>query len=101
MHVCHSILQSRVAKVMAEHGARVLVLEREQQFKDRVRGEWMASWGVAEAQELGIYELLRGTCGHELPWFDRYAGPAHVMRRDFLSTTPQHLPSFALYHNLK
>ena len=28
-----------LAKVMAEHGARVLVLEREKQFKDRVRGE--------------------------------------------------------------
>lgn len=89
---------SSLAKVMAEHGARVLVIEREQQFKDRVRGEWMASWGVAEARELGIYELLRNTSGQELPWFDRYAGPAHVGRRDFLSTTPQHLPSFALYH---
>ena len=33
------------AIVMAEHGARVLVLERERQFKDRVRGEYMAPWG--------------------------------------------------------
>jgi flavin-dependent dehydrogenase len=32
-----------LAKAMAEHGARVLVLEREQQFKDRVRGEWRLS----------------------------------------------------------
>jgi 2-polyprenyl-6-methoxyphenol hydroxylase-like FAD-dependent oxidoreductase len=89
---------SALAKVMAEHGARVLVIEREHQFKDRVRGEWMAPWGVAEARELGIYELLRDSCGRELPWFDRYAGPTHVWRRDFLSTTLQHLPSFALYH---
>ena len=28
-----------LAKAMAEHGARVLVVERETQFKDRVRGE--------------------------------------------------------------
>jgi flavin-dependent dehydrogenase len=28
-----------LAKAMAEHGARVLVLERERRFKDRVRGE--------------------------------------------------------------
>jgi choline dehydrogenase-like flavoprotein len=27
------------AKAMADHGARVLVLERERQFSDRVRGE--------------------------------------------------------------
>ena len=36
-----------LAKVMAESGARVLVLESEPQFKDRVRGEVMLSWGVA------------------------------------------------------
>ena len=35
-----------LAKAMAEHGARVLVLERETQFKDRVRGEALVSWGV-------------------------------------------------------
>ena len=34
------------AKVMAEHGARVLVLERERRFKDRVRGEYMAPSGM-------------------------------------------------------
>ena len=28
-----------LAKVMAEHGSRVLVIERETEFKDRVRGE--------------------------------------------------------------
>ena len=35
-----------LAKAIAEHGARVLVLERETQFKDRVRGEALVSWGV-------------------------------------------------------
>ena len=34
------------AKVMAEHGARVLVLESELNFKDRIRGEVMMSWGL-------------------------------------------------------
>ena len=48
-----------LAKAMAEHGARVLVLEREKQFKDRVRGESLAPWGVAETQALGLYDLLR------------------------------------------
>ena len=54
---------STLAKSMAERGARVLVLEREQQFRDRVRGELMTPWGVAEAQKLGIYSLLREHCG--------------------------------------
>ena len=39
-----------LAKAMADRGYRVLVLERETRFKDRVRGEWLAPWGVAEAQ---------------------------------------------------
>ena len=48
-----------LAKVMAEAGARVLVVERETQFRDRVRGEYIEQWGVAEARKLGIYEMLR------------------------------------------
>jgi 2-polyprenyl-6-methoxyphenol hydroxylase-like FAD-dependent oxidoreductase len=58
---------SALAKAMAEHGARVLVVEREKQFKDRVRGEVMGPWGVAETQALGLYNLLRTTCAHDPP----------------------------------
>jgi flavin-dependent dehydrogenase len=43
-----------LAKAMAEHDARVLVLERERRFKDRVRGEGMWPWGTAELKELGF-----------------------------------------------
>ena len=44
-----------LAKAMAEHGARVLVLEREERFRDRIRGEQMSLWGVSETQELGSF----------------------------------------------
>ena len=44
---------SALALAMAEHGARVLVLERESHFRDRVRGEGMHAWGVPEARALG------------------------------------------------
>jgi len=54
------------AKAMAERGARVLVVEREAKFKDRVRGEWLAPWGVAEAHELGVYETLISQCGYHI-----------------------------------
>jgi 2-polyprenyl-6-methoxyphenol hydroxylase-like FAD-dependent oxidoreductase len=87
-----------LAQAMAEHGARVLVLEREQQFKDRVRGEIMAPWGVAETQALGIYELLRDTCAQETRWFSFYVGPEPGAPRDLRATTPQRAPGFALYH---
>ncbi len=60
---------STLAQAMVKHGARVLVLEREQQFEDRVRGELLAPWDVAEAKALGVYDLLRTTCGQDIPWF--------------------------------
>ncbi|MBI2963243.1 MAG: FAD-dependent monooxygenase [Deltaproteobacteria bacterium] len=40
---------SSLARAMAEQGARVLVVERETQFKDRVRGEVLAAWGTVDA----------------------------------------------------
>ncbi len=87
-----------LAKAMAEHGAKVLVLERERQFRDRVRGEILVSWGVAEAKALGIYELLRSTCGQETRWFVFTAGPGPRVPRDMIATTPHQAPYFSLYH---
>jgi 2-polyprenyl-6-methoxyphenol hydroxylase-like FAD-dependent oxidoreductase len=87
-----------VAKVMAERGARVLVLERERQFRDRVRGEILSSWGVAELRTLGLYELLRDGCGHELPLFDTSLGPGHLEHRDLVATTPMQAPGLSFYH---
>jgi 2-polyprenyl-6-methoxyphenol hydroxylase-like FAD-dependent oxidoreductase len=82
-----------LAKVMADAGARVLVLERERQFKDRVRGEFLAPWGVAEAQQLAIADLLRG-CGCDAPLAEMGMGQP----RDLPSTTPQSLPAMGFSH---
>ena len=89
---------SALAKAMAEHGARVLVVERERHFKDRVRGEAMHPWGVAEARALGIYKLLHEACGHEIPWRDTYLGSERLFHRDLSTTTPQRAAEFAFYH---
>src|SRR5262245_59088705 len=86
-----------LASVMAARGARVLVIEREWAFKDRVRGEGMTPWGVAEAQALGIYEALRDACGLEIRWWDTAIGPM-VQRRDLMETTPQHAPVLNFLH---
>jgi 2-polyprenyl-6-methoxyphenol hydroxylase-like FAD-dependent oxidoreductase len=82
-----------LAKVMAENGKRVLILEREREFKDRVRGEFMTPWGVAEARDLGIHELIRDACGVDAPTTDLGFGP-----RDLPSTTPQQLPALGFCH---
>ena len=87
-----------LAKVMAQRGARVLVLERETHFKDRVRGEGLHAWGGPEAKALGIYELLRNTCGLEVRWWDIYLGSQLMAHRDFIATTPHQSPLFGFYH---
>ena len=43
-----------LARQMAAGGARVLVVERERHFGDRVRGEVLQPWGVGEARALGL-----------------------------------------------
>jgi 2-polyprenyl-6-methoxyphenol hydroxylase-like FAD-dependent oxidoreductase len=45
---------SAAASVLARAGSEVLVLERETAFRDRVRGEWLAPWGILEVEALGL-----------------------------------------------
>lgn len=49
-----------MAKVMSEHGTRVLVIERETQFQDRIRGEILNSWGVADWNALAEHRPMGG-----------------------------------------
>src|ERR1700757_3110837 len=85
---------SALAKRMAEGGARVLVVEREEEFKDRVRGEWLAPWGAAEAASLGIYDLLLEHGAFEKRYF-YFCG---FSVRDLKASTVPGMPSLNLYH---
>jgi 2-polyprenyl-6-methoxyphenol hydroxylase-like FAD-dependent oxidoreductase len=89
---------SALAIAMAQQGRRVLVIEGEAQFRDRVRGEQMATWGVAEAKELGLLDLLLSSCAHELPLWDIYFGAVQVQHRNMAETTPQQLPNLTFFH---
>ena len=89
------IAASSLAGAMAERGARVLVLEREKQFKDRVRGEAAVSWGVAEANELGICRLLKEKCALDVPYVEAGSG-----LRDLRTTTVQRLPLLSFPHKI-
>ncbi|MEQ9506175.1 MAG: FAD-dependent monooxygenase [Hyphomonas sp.] len=57
---------SALAAVMAEAGRSVLLLEKSEQYEDRVRGEWIAPWGVAETRRIGLYDTLVAAGGHHL-----------------------------------
>jgi 2-polyprenyl-6-methoxyphenol hydroxylase-like FAD-dependent oxidoreductase len=89
---------SALAKAMAERGARVLVVEREALFKDRVRGEALSPWGVADAKALGLFEPLRDRCGHMLRYWNVYAGGKPVVSRDLCATTPQQAGWLTYFH---
>lgn len=90
---------SALAKVMAESGASVLVLERERQFRDRVRGEGMHPWGVAETRALALYdELIDGGGAHSVQWWASYRGAQLIRRRDLIATTRQRCGGLNFYH---
>lgn len=57
---------SALAAVMARAGRKVLLLEKSAQYEDRVRGEWIAPWGVTETKRLGLYDLLMSAGGHHI-----------------------------------
>jgi 2-polyprenyl-6-methoxyphenol hydroxylase-like FAD-dependent oxidoreductase len=57
---------SVLATVMARVGKSVLLLEQTVVFEDKVRGEWIAPWGVAETKRLALYDVLIKAGGHHL-----------------------------------
>src|SRR5690349_22384736 len=57
---------SALAAVVAKSGKSVLLLEQSTVYEDRVRGEWIAPWGVVEVQRVGLYDVLMRAGGHHL-----------------------------------
>ena len=87
-----------LATVMAREGARVLVLERERQFRDRVRGETIHPWGVAEARALGLAGPLLERCAHPVRWRAPYVDGAAGPRQDLPATTPHGTGALDFFH---
>jgi menaquinone-9 beta-reductase len=55
------IASASIAAVLARGGLEVLLLERQRSYRDRVRGEYMAPWGVLESRALGLEDAIRST----------------------------------------
>ncbi len=83
---------------VARSGCRVLVLEREKEFKDRVRGENMLPWGVAAARRLGVLDDLLTAGGRQVPFFNVYVMGTQTEHRPFPATTPSGEASLNMYH---
>ncbi|HIG43133.1 MAG: NAD(P)/FAD-dependent oxidoreductase [bacterium] len=88
-----------VAKVMAGQGSHVLLLERETKFKDRVRGEILMPWGVAEARSIGLYEILTNKCANTIEGWSKYAEAGEFIdRRDLASSNPHKTCALGFSH---
>lgn len=73
------IAGAAVAKAAAEAGLRVTVLERQTTYRDKVRGEFVAPWGMVEARRLGLEDVLMaagGTWTTHLIGYDETVSPA-------------------------
>jgi len=63
---------SALATVLARNGLVVTVLEQQRTYADRVRGEYMAAWGVEIAQRLGLFDALNQAGGSMPRWAVQY-----------------------------
>jgi 2-polyprenyl-6-methoxyphenol hydroxylase-like FAD-dependent oxidoreductase len=64
---------SSLALVLARQGVSVALVERESEFRDRVRGEAIHPWGTREVDRLGLRDLiLTEAAGCELPIWQTY-----------------------------
>lgn len=62
-----------LACALARAGLDVTVLEATEKYEDRVRGESMHAWGVKEARELGVEDVLLAAGAHVAPVWKQYA----------------------------
>jgi 2-polyprenyl-6-methoxyphenol hydroxylase-like FAD-dependent oxidoreductase len=87
------IAGASLATILARAGLRVVVLERQSVYEDRVRGELLQPWGVLEAQRLGLATALEQAGGVILRWavqYDEVRTPAEALaeRRDVRQVLP-------------
>ena len=89
---------SALAAGMAAAGAHTLVLESESSFRDRVRGEALMPWGVAEARLLHLEDVISRSGANPLTFWDSYLGAERSGHRDLTRTTLVNEPVMACYH---
>jgi 2-polyprenyl-6-methoxyphenol hydroxylase-like FAD-dependent oxidoreductase len=67
------IAGSSLAYALASAGRSVTVLESSVEYEDRVRGETLMPWGVKEARNLGVEQVLLDAGAHVAPAWKQYA----------------------------
>jgi len=72
---------SSLATVLASSGLEVVLVERDPEFRDRIRGESIHPWGVRELNGLGLRAAIADEAGGiELPFWTRFRDAAPAER---------------------
>jgi 2-polyprenyl-6-methoxyphenol hydroxylase-like FAD-dependent oxidoreductase len=87
-----------LGRALARAGRRVLVVEREARFRDRVRGEYLEAWGVAEARRLDLLEVLAACGAREVAFITTFVGTMQVARNDVRAVNGDGLAPYCLSH---
>jgi 2-polyprenyl-6-methoxyphenol hydroxylase-like FAD-dependent oxidoreductase len=87
-----------LGRAMALSGAEVLIVEKELQYRDRIRGEVLLPWGSLEAQNLGIYDILLQSCARESPYELFFLAGEATPARHFPSSTPGKTCVLSFFH---
>jgi len=87
------IAGASIAAVLSRAGLEVLLVERQREYRDRVRGEFMQPWGVLEARAAGLEDVIRSTRAVDARYslrFDELTDPslAAVSKRDNAGILP-------------
>lgn len=61
-----------LATVLARAGKSVLLLEKTTVYRDIVRGEWLAPWGIVDAKRAGLFDALTTVSTHHIPFHAEY-----------------------------
>jgi 2-polyprenyl-6-methoxyphenol hydroxylase-like FAD-dependent oxidoreductase len=92
------IAGSTLGRAMALSGAEVLIVEKEVQYRDRIRGEVLLPWGSVEAKNLGIYDILLQSCARESPHEMFFLAGEPTPPRHFPSSTPRKTCVLSFFH---
>ena len=87
--------------VLARAGFEVVLLERENNYPDRVRGEFLAPWGVTELAKLELLHPLREAGAlftrHNIPYDENFT-PAEARALDLTKMHAEELGGLCLGH---
>jgi menaquinone-9 beta-reductase len=85
-----------LAALLSRSGISVLLLEKSLVHQDRIRGEYLAAWGVEEVQRLGLLDVLVAAGGHyttlNIPYGEGKTPEAARTRSLDLRKVMPHLP---------